>query len=632
VQLFSERAAAASGNFDPSPHDVGLMLALCRRLDGMPLAIELAAHRVEHLGLAGLLSQLDDGFDVLADDRRLDDPHQQSLRASFDWSFANLLPHEQRTLCRLSAFAGDFSLANGAQLASHDASDNDARELIGQLATKSMVSVDSGSRGVRYRLLGATRAYARLRLLSRADHPITERRHAVLAVGMAEAADADLASQAPQAWLVRHASVLDDVRSALDSLSTRQDDAALHLRLLAASIRLWYQFSAVAEYIDRANELPAPVPGSVGDSDLMHVMFAVGRARLHVSGQDADSLIAFDRALALAELSDSHPDQLMALWGLWLDHCLGGRYRDALDLAERYEHLATSSATGPSVAGDRMLLVSLLNVGRHAEARVRGNRALASIFLMPLTGTGARPRLEQEAIARAHLARVLWLQGLPDSALAMAREAVDIASESMHDIASCLCLHGLCVVALWTGHVEEARHAVRALSDLATRHRLGLWAAWARSHRNAMAFASGESMPPNWREPRCGVPQIEIMATIGTELLEPELVVRCEQGLAPWCEAEVLRARGCHAARLGTEQGKYQALALFGRALLLARAQGALAWELRTAASMASLSDQAEESWMAIDLLTKTLDRCTEGSTTPDVRNAEALLATLRSR
>jgi hypothetical protein len=263
---------------------------------------------------------------------------------------------------------------------------------------------------------------------------------------------------------------------------------------------------------------------------------------------------------------------------------------------------------------------------------VRGERALASIFLMPVTGAGARPQLEQEAIARSHLARVLWLQGLPDSALAMAREAVDVARQSMHDITICFCLHGLCVIASWTDQRNEATDAAHALSDLATKHRLGLWAAWGRFHRNALAFANGRRMPPDWREPMCGVPQLELMATFSTDLLEPEIVLRAEEGNARWCEPEVLRARGCHAARLETEQGKDQALALFGRALLLARAQGALAWELRVVTSLAAISDQPEETWMAIDLLTKTLDRFTEGSVTPDVRNARDLLARLRSR
>ena len=632
VQLFYERAIAASGNFEPSLQDVELMLKLCRRLDGVPLAIGLAAHRVEHLGLAGILEQLDVGFDVLVDERRVDSPHQQSLRASFDWSFGNLPPDEQRVLCRLSTFAGEFSLVNGAHLASDDALGSDVRELIGQLATKSMVSVDSGARGVHYRLLGTTREYARLQQKNLDDHPSTGRKHAELTVRLVEAADADLANQSSQTWLLRHAPSLDDVRAALDWLSAGRSEDPLHLKLLAASIRLWYQLCAVAEYCSRADELLENLPTQVDDADLIRVKFAVGRARLHVFGQDVDSLAAFDQAYVMAERMGDSPDQLMTLWGLWLDHCLGGRYSDALDLAQRYERIAMSGPTGPSIAGDRMSLVSLQNMGRLAEARERGERALASIFLMPVAYAGARPQLEQEAISRTHLSRVLWLQGLPDQALAMAQEAVSVARSSMHDITSCLCLHGLCIVALWTGRLDEARDAARALSDLATRHRLGLWAAWARFHRNATAFAEGEPMPPDWREPMCGVLQLELMATFSTDLLEPEIVLRAEEGNAPWCEPEVLRGRGCHAARLGTEQGKYQALALFGHALLLARTQGAIAWELRIVTSMAAISDQPEESWMAIDLLTKTLGRFTEGSATPDVLNAEALLVTLQSR
>ena len=110
------------------------------------------------------------------------------------------------------------------------------------------------------------------------------------------------------------------------------------------------------------------------------------------------------------------------------------------------------------------------------------------------------------------------------------------------------------------------------------------------------------------------------------------MLVRADEGHAPWCEPEVLRVRGIQAALLETEQGRQKALALFERALQLARSQGALAWELRAATSIASVSHQPAELTMAIDLLTRTLDRFTEGSATRDVRQAARLLEELRSK
>lgn len=637
VQLLSDRACAASGNFDPAAGNVPLMSEICRRLDGIPLAIELAAHCVEHLGLAGILEQLDDGFDMLVDERRMDAPLQRSLRANFNWSFDTLTPQERRALCRLSAFAGQFSLDSGVRLASEDGDGDDldagntVAELIGQLATKSLISVEVGPSGIHYRLLGATRAYARLRLQALGDYSNVVRKHAELTVSLLKAADEDRANQSSQAWLARYASCLDDVRSALDWLSTQGNEDALQMRLLAASVQLWFQFSAVAEYSDRAKNVMEKLSGPVAELDLIRVKAALGHARLHVFGADAVSLAAFHHAIAKAGNAGDRRGHLMALWGLWLDHRLNGRYGDALALAEQYEELAASDVTGAGISIDRMFLVSLLNMGRHVDARMRGERALASLVLMPLAGAGTRPQLEHDAISKANLARVLWIQGLSDSALAMARDAVDIARKSMHALTSCACLHGLCIVATWAGDRDEARNAALALSDLATQHRLGLWAAWSRFHRDALAFSDGESMRPDWREPICGVHQLELMVTFSTDLLEPEIVLRTEEGESPWCESEVLRARGFHAARLETEHGRLQARALFGRALQLARVQGALSWELRAATSMIAVSEP-EDLPIAVDLLATTLGKFTEGFATTDLRRAEELLEKLRSQ
>lgn len=628
VQLLHERVRAASANFEPLTEEVQDMMEICRRLDGVPLAIELAAHRVEHVGLRGLLGQLDAGFDMLVNERRLVSPIQQSLRASFNWSFSNLTPDEQRILCRLSIFARAFSLASAAQLVSEAGalSEVAARELIGQLVTKSLVSADVEACGIQYRLLGAAREYARTRLHTQGDQTNLRRKHAVLTVGLLEAAEADQCIQSTPGGYVRHASILDEVRAALDWLSGQPDDGDLELRLLTASVQLWFQLSEIAEFCTRADEILGRLPHQVDESGLARVKAALGHARLHVFGPCADSLSASRHATAIAERIGNDSDQLTAVWGLWLDRSLSGQYAEALVLAEKHEALAESMADGAGIASDRMLLVSLMNMGRLVEARLRGERAMASFLLMPVTVASTRPQLELEAIARASLARLLWIQGMPDRSLALARDAVDVARRSMHDLTTCLCLHSLCIVSIWTGLRDEASRVAQELSELATRHGLRLWEAWGRFDRDVIAFLDGHSMRPDWREPACSVRQFELMATFSTDLLEPEMVLRAGAGQAPWCEPEVLRAQGWQTARLGTRQGRRQALTLFDRALQLARAQGALSWELRAATSIAAISDQPEQASMAIDVLTATLAKFTEGLATRDLQHARELL------
>lgn len=628
VQLLNERVRAANANFEPLTGEVQDMMEICRRLDGIPLAIELAAHRVEHVGLRGLLEQLDAGFDMLVDERRVVSSIQQSLRASFNWSFSNLTPDEQRILCRLSIFARHFSLASAAQLVSDEGAVSEiaARELIGQLVNKSLVSADVEACGIHYRLLGAAREYAQTKLHAQGDQTNLRRKHAALTVGLLEAAEADQCIQSTQGGYVRHASILHEVRAALNWMSGQPDNGVLELKLLAASVQLWFQLSEIAEFCARADEIVGRLPQQVDESDLARVKAALGHARLHVSGPCADSLSASKHATAMAERSGNDRDQLTAVWGLWLDRSLSGQYAEALVLAEKHEALSESMADGTGISSDRMLLVSLTNMGRLAEARLRGERAMASFHLMPVTVASTRPQLELEAIARASLARLLWIQGMPDRSLALARDAVEVARRSMHDLTTCLCLHSLCIVSVWTGLRDEASRVAQELSELATRHGLRLWEAWGRFDRDVIAFLEGKSMRPDWREPACSVRQFELMATFSTDLLEPEMVLRASAGQAPWCEPEVLRAQGCRAARLGTRQGRQQALAQFDRALQLARAQGALSWELRAATSIVAISNHPEQASMAIDVLTTTLGKFTEGLATHDLRYARKII------
>ena len=651
VQLLLERMCTGSREFDPSANDVGLMSELCRRLDGVPLAIELAAHCMVHLGLSGILEQLDDGFDMLVDERRVDVPHHQSLRASFDWSFANLMPREKHILCRRSVFAQAFSLADGAHIASIEGADDDdtVRELIGQLATKSLVAVESGQGGVQYRLLGATRTYARARLLTQGDDSCARLRHAHWVISLL---DSTGEIQVAPADVARVALALDEVRAALDWLSRREDGQALQIRILAASVQRWFRVAAVGDFCDRAGKALRGASGTVGDADHVHVMTGLGHARLHAFGLDADSSAALEQALSMAERLDQPDVLLIALWGLWLARCQGGCHAEALELAERHDALGASASSATVIAivaekhetllvspgarsgitSDVMLLVSLTNAGRHPEARVRGERALAGTFLMPMKGARSGSQLENEAVAKTSLARLLWLQGLPEKSIQMAKEAVDIAREAMDGLTACLCLHGLWLVALWAGDPETAGAASLSLADLASRHSLGYWEAWARFDQAAIAFVDGGLMRPDWRDPICGVLQLELMATLSTELPEPEVLLRSDAGQAPWCEPEILRVRGYQVALLETEQGRHKALGLFERSRQLARTQGALSWELRAVTSIATISNQPGEASMAIELLTSTLARFSEGFATRDLRRASDLLVKLRSK
>ena len=187
VQLFVEQAAASAGGFRLADDDAPLVAGICRKLDGIPLAIELAAGRVGVLGLDGLAAQLGNRLRLLTGGRRSALPRHRTMRAALDWSHDLLAPGERTVFRRLAVLGGDFTLEAAAGVAADESYPADeVVELVLELATKSLVVADLDSPGApRYRLLDTTRAYA-LEKLAEADE--LARRHATHFLGLPEAA------------------------------------------------------------------------------------------------------------------------------------------------------------------------------------------------------------------------------------------------------------------------------------------------------------------------------------------------------------------------------------------------------------------------------------------------------------
>ena len=179
VRLFIERARAGAPHFALNARAMATVAAICRRLDGIPLAIELAAARAGALDIDELASRLDNRFDLLTGGRRTAIPRQRTLRATLDWSY-NLLPEiERRIVRRLAIFAGGFTL-EAAKLvaASAEISASDVIDGMVSLVAKSLVASDAGGSDLRYRLLETTRAYAHEKLIESGENAGTARRHA----------------------------------------------------------------------------------------------------------------------------------------------------------------------------------------------------------------------------------------------------------------------------------------------------------------------------------------------------------------------------------------------------------------------------------------------------------------------
>ncbi len=237
VRLFAERAAAAAPGIDLGPV-AGSVAEICRRLDGLPLAIELAAARVQAMGVDEIVDRLDDRFRLLASGPRGWPARHRSLRAVLDWSHEALSPEEHRVFRSLSVFASGFTLeAVEVVCAHHDELSSVADSLSG-LVARSLVVVERGAGSVRYRLLETVRQYAAERLGSDGERNGVRHRHLDWALALATRAERQLDGPEQGAWLEILDAEHDNLRTALDwsVAGHRPVDGA---RLAATLSRFW---------------------------------------------------------------------------------------------------------------------------------------------------------------------------------------------------------------------------------------------------------------------------------------------------------------------------------------------------------------------------------------------------------
>ncbi|HET8630957.1 MAG TPA: helix-turn-helix domain-containing protein [Thermomicrobiales bacterium] len=261
VQLFATRAGAARPGFALTAKNAGAVARICRRLDGLPLALELAAARTRALTPEEIAARLDDRFPLLAHGDRAAPPRHRTLRAALDWSYALLDGAERRLFDRLAVFAGDFTLAAAEAVCAGDGiAAGDVFELLARLVGRSLVFADTaGEDGeTRYRLLEMVREYAAERLAARGGADPLRGRHAAWVVALAEEAAAAFHGPAEGRWLRRVERSHAEVRAALVWALAR-GEAETALRLGAVLWWAWGVQGRAAEgraWLERTLALP----------------------------------------------------------------------------------------------------------------------------------------------------------------------------------------------------------------------------------------------------------------------------------------------------------------------------------------------------------------------------------------
>jgi predicted ATPase/class 3 adenylate cyclase len=449
IQLFTERAKAADPRFALDDRNASTVAAICRRLDGIPLAIEMAAARASMLGVDRLAQKLDERFRVLTGGRRTALPRQQTLRAALDWSYGLLSERERKVLRRLSIFAGGFTLDGAGRVAADDAIDEfEVIDLLSHLVARSLVVADTDENaGTRYRLLETTRAYALEKLAEASESGETERCHAMFMRDLFERAYADWHAMPDAQWRNTYRPERDNLRNALDWAFGPNGDKAMGIELAGWSHEMWFQLSLDAEGRQRMEAMATRVDDTLSPASRGRFWKAFGRfwsniaptrtaeARLRAAAlfrsaslpvELGEMLVGYAAALP-AESDDDAQKALAEAWPL-------------IERAGRPRVLAEYD----SICAFRVCFSNPALAREHYESALRHFRSAGA---------------ERSALGIANnLADCTWGTGDLDAAIASMREAIALIRRSLPSAKSALGLGlgNLAGVLTERGDLDEA--------------------------------------------------------------------------------------------------------------------------------------------------------------------------------
>jgi tetratricopeptide (TPR) repeat protein len=456
-------------------------------------------------------------------------------------------------------------------------------------------------------------------------------------------------------WLVAYRPHIDDLRTALDWAFSPSGDVGVGVALTAATVPLWTQLSLLIECRARVEQaiagLGRQVAGDPGRD--MRLYLALGHAILHTRASGGPEMsAAFTKALELADVMDDTRYRLGAIFGLYAYRLTTGEYRDALSLAEKFRTVATETADRSDVPiGSRLIGLALHILGdqpgarRHLEPLVRSRVVTARSSHIILY------QYDQRVLLDCYYARVLLLQGFGDQARRLTESLVDYVRTRDHVLSFLYALLiAACPIALYVGDLTTAEHHVRLAFDLAARHALEVWNAWAQCFEGAVLIKRGdhgagsqllqsalERLPEPAVHHHISLLLAELAAGLGGagQIAEglgvvDKALARAEQTEAGWYLAELLRTKGELLLLERVPSAVATAEACFQQALDVARRQGALSWELRAATSLARFWRGQERVTQARKLLGPVYRRFTEGFETADLIAAKALLDSVR--
>ncbi len=656
VQLFIERAQAVKPDFNVTDENALVVAEICTRVDGLPLAIELAAARIRLFSPQALLERLGSRLKMLRGGARDLPARQQALRDTIDWSFEMLTADEQRLFELLSVFSSGCRFEAVEAMASGikylEKTEVDIFDGLSSLVDKSLIrQVDQVSGESRLVMLETIREYAAERLGENPEfHTAAQRVHAGYFAEFTQLQWERLTGHDREAALEELGSDIENVRSAWRYWVSEKDLEQLGKFVdslwLLFDVRGWYH-ATVDMTTDLLNVLSTTSSTSELAQQEIVLRTSLARALLAIKGYTPEVEEAYTRALELSQAAGELTQLFPVLRGLYSFYTFRGEFEKGiplgeqiLDLAERYDD-ANMQVDGHFVLGSSLAFTGNTNLGlEHLEKAIS--------YIDPERHRSSRFRLGNYPGVSPYTASalILWGLGYPDRALKRANEAIDLAKKINHPYSLAYALFHTGYLRFWRREVELSLESAQAVLDLAEEHDFQIWYAVGTCLHGAgiaslgrteegldqiqlgMDLYQGLKSPPIFwpllRSLQAGVCGLVGKPEQGLALLE-EAIAMPNVGYGGVMLADIYRLKGDLLLALHPDKPS-EAELWYQRALETAQEQGASMLELRAAIGLARLWRNQGKAERGEQLLSEAYAKFTEGFTTPDLIEARDLL------
>jgi predicted ATPase/DNA-binding winged helix-turn-helix (wHTH) protein len=641
VQLLVDRVQAVSGHFELADADAPIAAGICRRLDGIALAIEFVAGRVGIYGLGETASMLDDRLNMSWAGRRTATARHQTLNATLEWSYDLLEQSERLVLSRLSVFSGGFTFeAAVAVVADEKVDEARVSDCVWELRSKSLIAANGQE--PRLRLLDTTRAFASRRLAESDEEGLFRQRHALYFSDLFRQGTSMAASGWPRMLAVE----VDNLRAALNWAFAVEGDAKIGVDLAAASASSWMGMALLTECRDWMMKAVGHLKGlNSGTRQEMVIHSALASCMIFTGGMTEESYATWARTRLLAEGLGDIEHQLVSLLVLWAHKIRLPRYAEAIELAERCGEVAQKIGDRGAIAmANYMRGISYHHTGRLLQAENCLEMSLNHDDEASRQALIKRFGYDRKVEALMILSSVAWLRGSPDQSRKLSQMSLAEARQHDHAVPLCVALAGASFNAYRAGLDDEETEALaNELVDRAGKygvksyHGFGLAMQALGRIRQGDIEASADLLYSG----------LETLSAARYGVFHPILQAefarcvavagRARQAIAVFERAkinlddenqifapELLRIRSELA--LSSNEGLAVCREYFLRAIEMSDRQGSLSWTLRAATSLAIAEKSVGRKAAAWRTLQATHAKFQEGLETPDLRLAKQVL------